>query len=115
MLILHNRPTPFNINGFVFPGCPSYVACTTLTGHVQGNAARNSLEEPGINNWDLSLVKHTKISERLNTEFRAEFYNAGNHTQFGAPSNNLTAGSFGVIGGVLVPPRVIQLALKLLW
>lgn len=104
----------FNINGFTFPGCPSSVACSPGV-HLQGNAGRGSLVMPGINNWDLSLMKHTHINERLDTEFRAEFYNAWNHTQFGAPNNGLTAGSFGVIGTVLEPPRVIQLALRLLW
>jgi hypothetical protein len=73
------------------------------------------LEVPGINNWDISIFKHTPISERLNTELRAEFYNAWNHTQFAAPSGSLTPGQFGVISNVLVQPRVIQLAFKLLW
>ena len=80
-----------------------------------GNAARNSLEMPGLNNWDLGLMKRTSITERVNTEFRAEFYNVWNHTQFGPPNNGLTAGSFGVIGGVLEGPRAIQLAFKLIW
>ena len=109
------RSNWFNINSFTFPGCPSYVACTTTTGHIQGNAGRNQLEEPGFNNWDISLVKHTHITEQLNTEVRAEFYNAWNHTQFGVPNNSLVPGSFGVISSMLEPPRVIQLAFKFLW
>lgn len=61
------------------------------------------------------MVKHTHISEALDTEFRAEFYNAWNHTQFGAPNGSLTPGVFGVINSVLEGPRVFQLAIKLLW
>jgi hypothetical protein len=110
----------YDINSFVYPGCPVGDFSPNTTNcpnadHVQGNAGRHQLEVPGINNWDLSVFKHVPITERLNTEFRAEFYNVWNHTQFGAPYSGLSPGSFGVIGGVLEPPRVIQLALKLIW
>ena len=109
-----------NISSFTFPGCPVGVLAPTTTNcpsavHLQGNTERNSLEEPGINNWDLGVVKHTHISERLNTELRAEFYNSWNHTQFGPANTTLTAGQFGVITGTLENPRVIQVAFKLLW
>jgi hypothetical protein len=83
--------------------------------HLQGTAARNSLEMPGINNWDISLMKDTPISERFGTQFRAEFYNAWNHTQFGDACTSVSAGCFGVINSLGHSPRVIQLALKLLW
>ncbi len=83
--------------------------------HLQGNTDRHSLEEPGINNWDIGAFKHTTINERLNTEFRVEFYNAWNHVQFGARQSGLAPGTFGVITGLLEPPRVVQFAFKLLW
>ena len=110
----------YNINSFVFPGCPVGDFSPNTTNcpngdYVQGNAGRHSLVEPGINNWDLSVFKNIPINERVRTEFRAEFYNAWNHTQYGAPNAGLSPGSFGVIGGVLEPPRVIQFALKLLF
>lgn len=110
----------YNINSFVFPGCPVGDFSPNTTNcpngdYVQGNAGRHTLVEPGINNWDVSVFKHIPINERLRTEFRAEFYNAWNHTQFSAPNAGLSPGSFGVIGSVLEPPRVIQLALKLLF
>lgn len=109
-----------NINSYTYPGCPVGDLAPTDANcpdaiHLQGDAGRNSIEEPGINNWDLAAFKHTAISERLNTEIRAEFYNAWNHTQFSAPSTSLAAGTFGVITGTLEGPRVIQLAFKLLW
>lgn len=110
----------YNINSFVFPGCPVGDFSPNTTNcpngnYVQGNAGRHTLVEPGINNWDVSAFKNIPITERLSTQFRAEFYNAWNHTQYGAPSAGLSPGSFGVIGGVLEPPRVIQLALKVLF
>jgi hypothetical protein len=109
-----------NINSFVYPGCPvGDLAPTTANCpnaiHLQGDSARNSIEEPGINNWDVAAFKRTAITERLNTELRAEFYNAWNHTQFGAPSTSLAPGTFGVISGTLEGPRVIQVAFKLLF
>jgi hypothetical protein len=118
----------YNIDSFVYPGCPAGDFAPTTANcpnaiHLQGDTSRNSLEEPGINNWDLSVFKHTHITERLNTEFRAEFYNAWNHTQFAAPQNSLAAGTFGVVSptggpfgdGLLEQPRVIQLAFRLLF
>ena len=105
----------FNINSFVYPGCPSYLPCTTTTGHIQGNAGRNSLEEPGVNNWDFSLTKNTRISERANLQFRAEFFNGWNHTQYGVPDASLVAGQFGRITGLLISPREVQFALRLVF
>lgn len=48
-----------------------------------GNAAKNVFRGPGINNWDLSLFKNIPLpGERMHLQFRAEAYNAFNHTQF---------------------------------
>ena len=110
----------YNINSFVYPGCPVGVFSPNATNcpnavHLQGNAGRHQLEVPGINNWDISVFKQIPITERFSAQLRAEFYNAWNHTQFSAPNNGLSPGSFGVIGGVLEPPRVIQLAFKFMY
>ena len=110
----------YDINAFEYPGCPAGDFSPTRVNcpngdYVQGNAGRHQLEMPGINNWDISVFKHTHINERLNTELRAEFYNAWNHVQWSGPNTNLAPGQFGVIGGVLEPPRVIQMAFKLIW
>ena len=83
-----------------------------------GNSGVGIIMSPGQNNWDISLIKHTKITEALNTEFRAEFYNVWNHSQFNPPFNNYgggTSSNFGQITSSSVPPRVIQFALKLLF
>jgi hypothetical protein len=47
-----------------------------------GNSARTSVRAPGFHNWDLTMMRRIPIGERFKTEFRAEFYNAFNHTQF---------------------------------
>jgi hypothetical protein len=75
---------------------------------------------PAISNTDLAIQKRTPINERFNTEFRAEFFNAWNHTQFANPDGNFTdvpppGGTFGVITKTREGPRVIQFGLKVLF
>jgi carboxypeptidase family protein len=82
---------------------------------VQGNAGRGSIRQPGINNWDLGVVKNSKVGERLGIQFRWEMFNAFNHTQFGAASLNLASTNFGKIGGTLIGPRRMQVGLKLVF
>jgi len=115
-----SRSAWYDINSFVYPGCPVGDLAPTATNcpnadHIQGNAGRHQLVEPGINNWDVSVFKFIPIKERFQAQLRAEFYDAWNHTQFSAPNSTLSPGQFGVIGGVLEAPRVIQLAFKILW
>jgi hypothetical protein len=49
-----------------------------------GNAARYILRGPGVNNWDLSLLKDFPVHDQMRFQFRAEAYNAFNHAQFSA-------------------------------
>ncbi len=60
-----------------------------------GNVGRDSLIGPGLLDLDFSIIKETKITEKLNAEFRAEFFNILNHTNFGQPAAALFAGSRG--------------------
>jgi hypothetical protein len=79
-----------------------------------GTANRAFFHGPGINNWDLSLHKDTRLTESKSLEFRAEFFNVFNHAQFGNPSGNITSGAFGLVTSAN-DPRIGQLALKLLF
>jgi outer membrane receptor protein involved in Fe transport len=76
-----------------------------------GNMPRNYIRGPGINNWDMSFVKNTNITESKSLEFRAEFFNAFNHVQFFKIDNS---GGSPTFGQVLTDrgPRIIQLAMK---
>lgn len=47
-----------------------------------GNAAKNLIRGPGINNWDIAVFKDFPFRERMRLQFRCEMYNAWNHTQF---------------------------------
>ena len=86
----------------------------SLLGQI-GNARRTICCGPPINNFDLALHKVFPwgSSDQKRFEFRAEFYNLFNHTQFNAPDGNTTDGSdFGRILRAK-EPREVQLALKL--
>ena len=81
-----------------------------------GDAPRRFFHGPGINNWDITLGKDTKLTERSSLQFRADFFNAFNHAQFSGPDGNINdSSSFGEIGSVnsTDPSRIMQFALKL--
>jgi len=84
-----------------------------------GNSGRNILRGEGLNNIDFSLFKNTRITERVNMQIRAEFFNFLNHTQFGpfpGTAFSLDPGSaFGVYRSVQQDSRVIQLAVKFIF
>lgn len=80
---------------------------------TMGNTPRTLCCGPGTNNWDISFQKRTNITERMYTEFRAEFFNVWNHTQFFNPDGNISDGTdFGRVKRAR-DPRLLQFALKL--
>ena len=92
----------FNVNDFVPNAIGTY-----------GNIGKNSLRGPRLFTTDLALLKTGKAGERINYEFRAEFYNAFNNVNFGNPDAGLTDG-VGVFGAITSTgdPRILQMALK---
>ncbi|HXT73248.1 MAG TPA: carboxypeptidase regulatory-like domain-containing protein [Candidatus Angelobacter sp.] len=84
-----------------------------------GNLGRNTVIGPTFVNTDFSLIKNTKITERFNTEFRAEVFDIFNHPNFGNPNLVFGTSTFGLINSTRFPTgdfgssRQIQLALKL--
>jgi hypothetical protein len=98
--------------------------------NLRGNSGRNILSGPGLMNLDFSLFKNNsikRISESLNVQFRAEFFNVLNRADFALPSTALFrtdifdgSGSPSPTAGVLTGPtatpgREIQFALKFIW
>ncbi len=79
-----------------------------------GNSGRNILFQNGTKNVDLSLFKNNMFAERFNLQFRAEFFNLLNDTNFAAPAAAVDGPKFGVVSGT-GPAREIQFALKLLF
>jgi len=79
-----------------------------------GNVGRNAFRAPGLEQWDLSVDKNFRIRESIALQFRSEFFNILNHTNFGLPTAISTSSAFGTIR-TTYPSRQIQFALKLLW
>jgi hypothetical protein len=69
----------------------------------------------GPNNWDVSLIKNTQLTEQTRLQFRAEAINFMNHPQFTAPNTNPSSTAFGAVTGEFAWPRVIQFGLKVLF
>lgn len=87
-------------------------------GHF-GDSPNGVLLSPGLELWDLSAIKNFQIGERVRLQFRGEFFNAFNHTNFGAPAldgggliTRTDEAGFGEVTAVH-DPRVIQLGGKL--
>ena len=80
-----------------------------------GNSATGIVDGPGQANLDLAFSKTVALNwpvEKSSLQFRAEFFNALNHTQFANPDTNFTSPTFGVISSTAVNARVGQLALR---
>jgi hypothetical protein len=75
----------------------------------------SGIRADGPNNWDMSVIKNTRLSERTQLQFRAEAINALNHPQFTAPNTTPTSTAFGTVTGEFAWPRVIQFGLKALF
>jgi hypothetical protein len=103
---------------------------------AQANAGRDTVSTPGLNIWNMSLLKNTKLSERFSLQFRAETFDTFNHRNFsiGLPTNNgtidqntnanpLSSGYIFVTSGNLFlnnhqfngGSRTMQLGLRLIW
>ena len=89
-----------------------------------GNLGRNVLRGPGINNWDISIMKNFQLTESKSLQFQSNFFNAFNHVQFYGPtSNGGSVGGSSLFGQVSTDsspsqspyyrgPRIMQFALK---
>jgi len=124
-----NPVRPFvnpNFSGPVILGTPNqwfnpaaFLAPPNASGFY-GNLGRDTLTGPGLATWDVSLLKDTRIRERLNLQFRAEFFNILNHANFNTPNAVVftpsgTSPTAGVITSTSTTARQIQFALKLRW
>ena len=79
-----------------------------------GNVGRNTLYGPGSLNFNLGLFKKFRVTERHQAQFRAELFNAFNHTNLNSPNAALNNANFGRILGA-GGARVVQFGLKYLF
>jgi hypothetical protein len=80
-----------------------------------GTSGIDIVNGPALSNLDFAMFKNFQIKERFHWQFRAEFFNALNHTVLGNPNTTLTNGNFGKILGTQTAPRVGEVGLKLLF
>lgn len=103
---------------------PPYAACETANPSplCWGDAPKDVYRGPGINNWDASLFKNFRFTERLHGQLRMEAYNVLNHTRFSSVDNTAR---FNAAGQQINPtlgqytaavfPRRLQLAVRLMF
>ncbi len=107
----------FNPNAFIAP--PS-------TSGFEGNLGRDTYISPGLATWDFSVLKDTKIRERLSLQFRAEIFNLLGRANFNTPNLIVftpptaanpsgLSGTAGAITSTSTTSRQVQFGLKLLW
>jgi hypothetical protein len=78
-----------------------------------GNAGRNDIRGPRF--WSIDMVASKRFAlpwSNSNFEFRAEFFNLLNRTNFRAPNANRSAANYGTITAAY-DPRIIQLGMRL--
>jgi hypothetical protein len=108
-VILGSPTQYYNPAAFINPAAGTY-----------GNLGRDTLNGPGLATLDFSLLKVTPLTEKIKLQFRAEFFNILNHTNFGIPNTVVftAAGTTpsptaGVITSTSTSSRQIQFGLKL--
>ncbi len=101
----------FNPAAFLPPAAGTY-----------GNVSRDALTGPGLSEIDVSAAKSTHIAEHVGLQFRAEFFNIFNHTNFLTPNEvvytSATLGispTAGIVTATSTTPRQIQFGAKLLF
>ena len=125
-----------NVNCFVLPSAPASLAAQcqpfdpvlfpNTCRNLFGNAGRNAVIGPGLFDLDFSLFKNNyikNISETFNIQFRTEFFNILNHTNFQSPIDNETifnqngtrVGAAGTLDATTTTSRQIQFGLKVIW
>ena len=105
---------------------PTWFA-SAFAGRV-GTSGRNQYYGPGLHNHDLSIAKSFPLVEQVRLQFRTDFFNLFNHTNFANPISDLSNANFGKItqtlgaavsnavgttGGPIGGPRLIQFSLRL--
>jgi hypothetical protein len=84
-------------------------ACTTAF----GNLGRNIYRGPFQQNWDFSLIKNFRITERQQLRFTTDFFNIWNHANFANPTfTDISNPAFGKIFSTVGTPRLIQFSLR---
>lgn len=99
------------LNTANFSTNPSYTANLPLS---YGNVVKGSFVGPQYTDWDTSVMRYFPIHDAVQFQFRAEYFNVLNHTNFGDPNASVTNGAFGRVTSAS-DPRIGQMSLKLMF
>ena len=125
------NPAAFTTAPLLYPSDPANPTTTCSSTNTNfcttgfGNLGRNIYRGPFQQNWDFSLIKHFKISERQDLRFAADFFNLWNHPNFANPlvtdyeqyllwasGSQTSPDPFGEIVNTTGTPRLIQFSLR---
>jgi hypothetical protein len=87
-------------------------AFSTPAAFTFGDVGRNTVYGPGLQTLDLALQREFSVTEKLRLQFRAEFFNALNHTNLGTPNRFVNTPQFGTITEAATPGREVQLGVR---
>ncbi len=87
-------------------------AFATPAAYTFGNVGRNSVYGPGMQTLDLALSRTFSLTERTRFQFRAEAFNALNHTNLGTPNRYVNEPQFGTITMAMTPGRELQMSAR---
>jgi hypothetical protein len=76
-----------------------------------GNQNPGLIRAPGIFTLNSSLIRVFRVAEGKNLQFRGEFFNLPNHTNFGVPDHTFEGAGFGIVNSAR-PARQVQLGLR---
>ena len=114
---------PYNVTPCATPTkhCKSWLSFTAFQNPQQqqpgtfGTVRKNTFVGPNFATFDTSLARNFSITEKSGLQFRAEYFNVLNHTNFGNPAaslaNSTTFGTISTAGD----PRIAQLSMKMVF
>ncbi len=91
-----------------------YPSGTTVQDHP-GNLGRNTFRSHSFSNVDFSLIKDTRISERVTLQVRSEFFNLFNQHALGGPGTRIGSSGFGISSSTVLNERQIQFGLRFIF
>ena len=106
---LHLNPNPRNGQSYFNAGLFSENALGT-----PGDASRRYFHGPGMENFDIALLKNLRLTESKSLQFRLEAFNVFNHAQFFGPQavdGNISSATFGQVVSAMAP-RLVQAGVK---
>jgi hypothetical protein len=89
------------------------VAAFSTPSGSYGNVGRDSMRASSVYDSDFSLLKNFEFKEGVGLQFRAEYFNLFNIINYAPPNSNISNSNAGTVTSTELPPRELQLALKL--